>query len=235
MNDVGSKVDIFISRAGADNAIAQEIARILEEAGYSVILQDWDFGHADFVAKMDDALIRSQRVVTLLSHEYLASNYCGIEWRTVYARDPGNFDQRLVLLRVTECEPIGILCTLASTDLVSLRDKPAQLRAVVLARLDPNRKPRAADVAAAYQRDAQPILHRDISPVADFIGRDAAMCAIDEALRTDASLRSRRPQFRVSVGSASRRSHASTAGAGGGATPAFGSSMPRAPARSRRA
>jgi hypothetical protein len=57
------KAHFFLSRAGADKAFAARIAHILEDAGYSVILQDWDFADKNFVERMHDALIRSARVI----------------------------------------------------------------------------------------------------------------------------------------------------------------------------
>ena len=135
---------------------------------------------------MDDALARSRRVVTLLSHAYLASPFCGREWQAVFARDPRNFDQRLVLLRVSECQPTGILCTLAYTDLVPLLGALDALRDVVLARLAPGRTPTTADVAAAYQRDARPVLHPDVGPVPNFTGREGELLAVGDALASGA-------------------------------------------------
>lgn len=68
LSDSTDRVEFFISRAGADKAIAQAVATMLEAAGYRVIVQDWDFGHANFVAKMDDALasdVRTSRIDAL--------------------------------------------------------------------------------------------------------------------------------------------------------------------------
>lgn len=181
------RVDFFISRAGADKAIAQAVGSILQSAGYQVILQDWDFGHANFVAKMDDALVRSQRIITLLSHAYLSSPFCGLEWQTVFAQDPRNFGHRLVLLRVDQCQPSGILSTLAYTDLVPLLPTPEVLRDVLLARVKPGRIPTSPDAAAEFQRDSRPILHPEIAATANFTGRGPELDQIQEALDTGAT------------------------------------------------
>ena len=58
---------LFISRAGADAALAVEVARILEADGHRVVLQDWDFANHSFVQQMHDALAAGGRVVALLS------------------------------------------------------------------------------------------------------------------------------------------------------------------------
>lgn len=180
------KVDFFISRAGADQALAQRIGEILEAAGYSVILQDWDFGGADFVAKMDDALARSRRVITLLSDAYQNSEFCGAEWRAVFVLSKGdtrNFDQRLIVFRVSQCEPRGILCTLAYTDLVRVLGSPAVFRDVVLARVDANRPRDASDAASPYRKTARAVLHHKVREVPNFTDRKEALAAIGQALK----------------------------------------------------
>lgn len=175
-------VDFFVSRAGADAAIAQAIATILERAGYSTIIQDWDFGHADFVAKMDDALSRAERTITVLSRAYLSSKFCGAEWRAVFARDPDNFSQRLVLFRVEDCQPTGLLCLLAYTDLCPVLDKTEMLRELVLARLDPVAARSSHELLSTFVRSSSPILHPDLRPLPNFSGRREELLSIEAAV-----------------------------------------------------
>jgi hypothetical protein len=60
MTDVlDSKRDFFVSFNQADRAWAAWIAWVLEEAGYSVWFQDWDF-KGNFVLEMDRAHTRSR-------------------------------------------------------------------------------------------------------------------------------------------------------------------------------
>ncbi len=176
------QADFFISRAGADKALAAVIGAILEAAGHSVILQDWDFPDSNFIERMHDALIRARRVIVLLSPDYLASPYCTAEWVNAMAGDPLNKSRRLVLFRVAECAPQGMLWGLASWNLTRLRDKPESLRDVVLAAIDPNRPRTAADAAAGCFRPAQAVLHPRIQAVPDFTGRKEDLEALDKAL-----------------------------------------------------
>ena len=68
------KTDFFISRAVADSDKAQWIAWQLEEAGYSVIIQDWDFRPGqNFVLNMHRAAEQCQRTIALLSPAYFKS------------------------------------------------------------------------------------------------------------------------------------------------------------------
>ncbi len=180
-----AKVDFFISRAGADKAIAAQIGQILQAAGYSVILQDWDFADRNFVERMHDALIRAQRAILLLSPEYLTSPYCTAEWVNAMAGDPLNKSRRLILLRVQECAPEGMLKGLAHWDLLGLREKPEMLRDVALAAVDKNRPRTVADAAAHYFRPARTVLHPRIGAVPNFTGRREDLDALDKALWGD--------------------------------------------------
>ena len=47
--------EFFVSRAGPDAAIAAVIAHILEAAGRTVIIQDWDFKNRAFMERMHTA------------------------------------------------------------------------------------------------------------------------------------------------------------------------------------
>lgn len=82
--------DFFISRAGADSAIAQAIAGILEAAGKVTIIQDWDFKNKSFMDQMHQALTSGARTIALLSHDYLKSDHCAAEWQATIADDPLN-------------------------------------------------------------------------------------------------------------------------------------------------
>ncbi len=79
---------IFMSRAEADAAIAAEVGAILEAAGYTVTLQQWDFANRNFMERMQAAIESGARVVALLSPEYLRSEHCTAEWMNAIADDP---------------------------------------------------------------------------------------------------------------------------------------------------
>jgi hypothetical protein len=83
----GEVRDFFISFNKADRAWATWIAWVLEEAGYSVWFQDWDF-RGNFVLEMDEALKRSSRMVAVLSPDFLTSNFTAPEWAAKFAEDP---------------------------------------------------------------------------------------------------------------------------------------------------
>lgn len=68
----GGTRDFFISFNKSDRPWATWIAWTLEENGYSVFFQDWDFG-GNFVLEMDRAHRSSRRTIAVLSPDYLQS------------------------------------------------------------------------------------------------------------------------------------------------------------------
>jgi TIR domain len=58
-----AKRHFFISRAGEDAEYAQWVASILENAGFTTILQDLDFQAGDsFIHKMNEALVAAEQL-----------------------------------------------------------------------------------------------------------------------------------------------------------------------------
>jgi hypothetical protein len=80
-----SKRDFFVSFNQADRAWATWIAWVLEEAGYSVFFQDWDF-HGSFIELMHHASLCTERTLVVLSDHYLRSEDARSE---AWARLPG--------------------------------------------------------------------------------------------------------------------------------------------------
>jgi hypothetical protein len=113
---------LFLSRAGSDTAISEAVAGVLERAGYDVILQQRSFVNKSFMHQMQAALESGARMIALLSPDYLQSDYCSAEWQSVLADDPLNRKSRLIVLRIAECVPTGLLKALAYWDLVPARD-----------------------------------------------------------------------------------------------------------------
>jgi len=171
-----SERTIFISRAGADSAMAAEVGRILESAGYGVILQQWDFANQNFMAKMHDAIGGGARVLALLSPEYLASDHCSAEWQNSIAGDPLNTKGRLIVLRVMECEPPGLLAGIAYWDLVPVLGNPALVAEIVCTAVEPERRDAAA--SGTYWRGPRAILDTEtIRPTPGFTGREDVLAA----------------------------------------------------------
>jgi tetratricopeptide (TPR) repeat protein len=183
--------DFFISRAGAsaaDVAISGVVRDILFEAGYRVVLQQFDFKNHNFMERMDSALASGAKVIAILSNDYLASEYCTAEWYHPLIGDPLNKLGRLIVLRVAECAPRGLLRGIAYCDLVGLRENPALLPDVVLAAVDPEARARLpVDLAGLWRKPGIVIDETNIRFTPGFTGRVGDLIAIDDALREGAT------------------------------------------------
>ncbi len=186
--DDGAKADFFISRAGADKGAAELIAEIIREAGLAPFYQDEHFGHADFMRMMEQGFESGAKLVALLSGTYQKSEHCRKEYNTFLAGDPGNLNKRVIVFRVTECQPIGNLATLAYTDLVPVLHDRGALRRVVRVALGFDKRATETAFAQTFQRAGLQILHPDIKPVKGFTGREDLLEALSEKLAAKSSV-----------------------------------------------
>ncbi|WP_412148512.1 toll/interleukin-1 receptor domain-containing protein [Curtobacterium flaccumfaciens] len=108
--DVTAKKDFFVSYNSRDEEWAEWIAFQLEGAGYSTILQKWDFRPgSNFVLEMDEAAKRAERTVLVLSPAYLGSSFTPPEWAAGFARDPKGLERRLIPVVVAPVDVEGLL------------------------------------------------------------------------------------------------------------------------------
>ena len=129
MAETEQKKDFFISRNGADRAWAEWIAWELEEAGYTTVLQDWDFRPGqNFVLKMQGAATNCKRTIAVLSPDFLAAEFTQPEWMAAFRQDPKGDKGLLIPIRVQECEPPGLLASLAYIDVFGLEEEEALQR-----------------------------------------------------------------------------------------------------------
>src|SRR3954470_1366020 len=123
----GRATDFFISHAGRDTGWAEWLAWQLHEAGYTVELDVWDWAPGqDFVARMETALKRADRLLAVYTEAYFSSTFGGAELRAAFA-GPAAAGGRigrcvLVLVEPTPLPPLyASLIPLALTG----RDEPA--------------------------------------------------------------------------------------------------------------
>lgn len=120
--------DFFVSYTSPDLDWARWIAWTLEEAGYSVVLQDWDFRPGEnFVLRMDDAAKRTRSTIAVLSNAYLASAFPQPEWAVAFSSDPKSGKKRLIPIKVRECKPEGLLGQVIYINLVGLSEQDARM------------------------------------------------------------------------------------------------------------
>jgi hypothetical protein len=121
--------DFFISYTGVNRSWAEWIAVQLEAAGYSTLLQAWDFRPgSDFLHQMQEATSSAGRTIAVLSPAYFGSAFGEAEWRAAFHKDPTGELGLLVPVRVQECAPPGLLASRVYVDLVDTDEEEAQRR-----------------------------------------------------------------------------------------------------------
>jgi hypothetical protein len=141
--------DFFISFNKADRAWATWIAWVLEETGYTVWFQDWDF-RGNFVLEMDRAHTLSRRTIAVLSPDYLASRFTKPEWAARFEQDSTSEHDLLIPVRVREAEPQGLLRMIVYVRPCWLRRGH---RKAAASRPGPRRSPQARGASPRPERD----------------------------------------------------------------------------------
>ena len=110
--------DFFVSYTSSDQLWAEWISWVLEDAGFRVVVQAWDFGPgAHFVAEMHRAARHSSRTIAVVSRAYQASVFATEEWQAAWVADPSGRERRLLAFRVEDCAREGLLGQLVTVDL----------------------------------------------------------------------------------------------------------------------
>jgi tetratricopeptide (TPR) repeat protein len=121
--------DFFISYTQVNRPWAEWIAVQLEAAGYSTVLQAWDFRPgSDFLHQMQQATSTAGRTIAVLSPAYFGSQFSEAEWRAAFVKDPSGERRLLVPVRVQDFTPPGLLASLVYVDLVDTDEATARQR-----------------------------------------------------------------------------------------------------------
>ncbi|KPM56338.1 hypothetical protein ACG83_12405 [Frankia sp. R43] len=85
---------------------------------YLVRADAWYPTGTNRISALEESLRFSARVVVVLSQAYLEADDMRPVWQAVLSRDPGGLHRSLILVRVEECEPEGLLRGIRYIDLV---------------------------------------------------------------------------------------------------------------------
>jgi tetratricopeptide (TPR) repeat protein len=183
------RVDFFVSYTSSDRPWAEWIAWVLEAAGYSVLVQAWDFGPgANFVLEMDRGATISARTVAVLSPAFLESRYTAPEWAAAFREDPGGSGRKLLPVRVRECDPQGLLGSIVHVDVFGIGEDGARQRLLSAAggeRGKPSEMPRfpGSEGPKAVARPATGAAIWNVPPVSGrFVGRESLVSGLAERL-----------------------------------------------------
>ncbi|MGW2718367.1 TIR domain-containing protein [Streptomyces sp. NPDC001492] len=117
---IDDRRDFFVSYTAADRRWAVWISWQLEKAGYSVLVQEWDFvPGSNWLFGMDGGVTQCERTIAVLSPAYLDSVYGRLEWQAVQHGDPTGLLRNLVPVMVDRCAPQGLLGSVVYIDLSS--------------------------------------------------------------------------------------------------------------------
>ena len=187
--------DFFISYTSADSRWAEWIAWQLEEAGYSVILQAWDFRPgANFISEMERAISNVKRTITVLSPQYLNALYTEPEWAAAFKRDPKGEQGILIPVRIQDCEVSGLLGQIIYVDLVG-RDEVSASKILLAGVRHERAKP---EMAPAFPERVQHTVSKQLSFPGDlpsvwnvpyprdplFVGREQVLQELHSTLNT---------------------------------------------------
>jgi len=150
------KKDFFISYNHHDMKWAEWVAWQLEDAGYTTLIQAWDFRPgSNFVVDMQKSIAQTKRIIAILSPDYLASKFAQSEWSAAFAKDPTGEKGLLVPVRVQECNLEGLLPQIVYIDFVGLladEAKNALLDGVKYTRAKPPTSPKSPSAIGITSR-----------------------------------------------------------------------------------
>jgi len=188
--------DFFISHNHSDNQWAAWVAYKLEEAGFKVIIDTWDFqASRSFITQMDEALLSGAHLLAVLSPEYMQSDYCRDEWQVARTLQRRHERETLCCVRVADFVVEGILGLYPCADLIGI-DEPEAIGRLVRLVKGGRGKPDASPAfpASLTERAALPPTHRPrppypgllsrphLPPNKDLTARDPEIAALEAAV-----------------------------------------------------
>jgi tetratricopeptide (TPR) repeat protein len=131
----GERYDFFLSRRGSVAAIAREVADVLSEKGYRVLVQDYDIPlGASFVEAMHEAIINSRDLIILFTEDYLRSPYTRKEFTSFEAERVKTFEERhIIVLRCEDVPLRGLLADNVYQTLAGIEDAQERKRRIIAA------------------------------------------------------------------------------------------------------
>lgn len=125
---MNNKYDFFISYNHRDKRYANWIAWILEEAGYNVFIQAWDFKPGNnIILQMQKGAADAKSTIALLSNNYMLSNFTQPEWAAAFGSDPTGEARKLIPIRIEDFVIEGLLPQVLYIDLVGKDEEGAKL------------------------------------------------------------------------------------------------------------
>ncbi|BAS56476.1 kinesin light chain [Leptolyngbya boryana NIES-2135] len=192
-----AKKDFFVSYNRHDKAWAEWIAWILEESGYTVVIQAWDFRPGgNFVLDMQRAASEAERTISVLSENYLSSQFTQPEWASAFAQDPTGEKRSLIPIRIGNCLLSGMWSTIVYVDLVEVDEVSARdlvLQAVQDGRTKPDQPPQFPGQSGTISDRAKPTYPPNLIQnlpygSINFVGREVELEQIHQQLQQSSTV-----------------------------------------------
>ncbi|WP_261569291.1 toll/interleukin-1 receptor domain-containing protein [Frankia gtarii] len=130
-----SRKAIFVSYVDADLAWAQWIAWQLEEAGYTALIEAWDFVAGTHpVNRLHQTVTDALPTLVVLSAAYLACTETPAQWQSAWRQGAAGHTGALLTVRVEDCPRPGLLGQLGAVDLFALDRDTARMRLLAAVR-----------------------------------------------------------------------------------------------------
>src|SRR5216684_2573536 len=166
--------DFFLSRRGSTAEIAREVADVLTESGYKIIVQDYDFLLGDSVIEwMHEAVRDARDLIILLTRDYEQSPYTRKEFTSFEAQRLRDLEERhIIILRCEDVPLQGLLADVTYQDLVGIEDREERKRRIIAA---------AERQSQAVAPPPRPFI--GVPPrIPSFTGREDELCRLDAIL-----------------------------------------------------
>jgi TIR domain len=129
------RYDFFLSRRGSVAAVAREVADVLREKGYKVLVQDYDIPvSASFIEAMHEAVKNSRDLVILFTRDYEQSHYTRREFTSFEAqRGQSSEPRHIIILRCEDVPLTGLFADNVYQNLVGVTDPEERKRRIIAA------------------------------------------------------------------------------------------------------
>ncbi len=119
----------FISFNANDRGKAEWIAWVLREAGHEVAIHTWELSAGDNIPLwMNERLAWADRLIAVVSPDYVEAAYSAMEWAQSVWGDPGGRDGKTIPVVVRATELPALLSTLRRIDLTGVDEAEARRR-----------------------------------------------------------------------------------------------------------
>lgn len=119
--------DFFISYNHNDQEYAKWIAWILEEAGYKVFIQAWDFQPGNnIILQMQKGATNARHTLALLSSNYTQAYFTQPEWAAAFASDPTGESRSLIPVLIEDFKLEGLLPQISYINLLEKDEDEAR-------------------------------------------------------------------------------------------------------------